>query len=275
MTGHVKLMLLNALCQMSIAPAAIAHYMLPFTMILLSQLFQKPCKHHKSCAAGLTVQVYRQLTVHGAFLQLRIQDAIKKTSKDELPDFYNIQLERPKDDAKGYDVLFIDAASKVACSHKHSTKHIFTAALGLAHLHDIHHDIVPTMLRVIPLPISIWLLIRQLTLQVCSVLRTALTALHVSVVCASQLQHLGWLARSTSCVYACIVQGCFASRISHSCSPNCQAQVMACDGRLMIALYTMRHVAYGEELTFDYASVTESEREFRAAICLCGTHLCR
>ncbi len=41
------------------------------------------------------------------------QDAIKKTSKDELPDFYNIQLERPKDDTKGYDVLFIDAASKV------------------------------------------------------------------------------------------------------------------------------------------------------------------
>ena len=44
-----------------------------------------------------------------------MQDAIKKTSKDELPDFYNIQLERPKDDDKGYDVLFIDAASKVRC----------------------------------------------------------------------------------------------------------------------------------------------------------------
>ena len=87
--------------------------------------------------------------------------------------------------------------------------------------------------------------------------------------------HLGWLARPTLCVDTCIVQGCFASRISHSCSPNCQAQVMACNGRLTIALYTMRHVAYGEELTFDYASVTESEREFRAAICLCGTHLCR
>ncbi len=55
-----------------------------------------------------------------------IQDAIKKTSKDELPDFYNIQLERPKDDAKGYDVLFIDAASKVACSRKHPNKHTFT-----------------------------------------------------------------------------------------------------------------------------------------------------
>ena len=52
-----------------------------------------------------------------------MQDAIKKTSKDELPDFYNIQLERPKDDDKGYDVLFIDAASKVsskALPHSHA-----------------------------------------------------------------------------------------------------------------------------------------------------------
>ena len=31
----------------------------------------------------------------------------------------------------------------------------------------------------------------------------------------------------------------------------------------------------GEELTFDYASVTESEKEFREAICLCGTAACR
>ena len=121
-------------------------------MIPLLQLFQKP---HKRSAAGLMVQVYLQLIVHGACLQLRIQDAIKKTSKDELPDFYNIQLERPKDDAKGYDVLFIDAASKVACPYKHPTKHIFTAGLGLAHLQRVHHDIMPIMLRVTPLPISI------------------------------------------------------------------------------------------------------------------------
>lgn len=42
-----------------------------------------------------------------------LQDALKKSRKDELPDFYNIQLERPKDDPGGYDCLFIDAASKV------------------------------------------------------------------------------------------------------------------------------------------------------------------
>ncbi|KAK9817177.1 hypothetical protein WJX72_010690 [[Myrmecia] bisecta] len=119
--------------------------------------------------------------LHAPWRWFEIQDAIKKTSRDELPDFYNIVLERPKDDPAGYDALFIDAASK----------------------------------------------------------------------------------------------GSFASRMSHSCSPNCQAVVMACAGRLTIAVYTLRHIREEEELTFDYASVTESEKEFRDAICLCGTRLCR
>jgi hypothetical protein len=44
---------------------------------------------------------------------LTLQDAIKKGTNDELPDFYNIVLERPRDDPAGYDVLFVDAASKV------------------------------------------------------------------------------------------------------------------------------------------------------------------
>lgn len=39
-----------------------------------------------------------------------IQDAIKKITQKELPDFYNITLERPKDDPDGYDVVFVDAA---------------------------------------------------------------------------------------------------------------------------------------------------------------------
>ena len=51
--------------------------------------------------------------------------------------------------------------------------------------------------------------------------------------------------------------------MSHSCTPNCQAVVMACNGRLTIAVYTLRYVQPGEELTFDYSSVTESEKEFR------------
>ena len=45
--------------------------------------------------------------------RFEIQDVVRKSSKEELPDFYNIQLERPKDDPAGFDVLFIDAAAKV------------------------------------------------------------------------------------------------------------------------------------------------------------------
>ena len=42
-----------------------------------------------------------------------MQDAAKKLTGEELPDFYNIMLERPRDDEGGYDILFVDAASKV------------------------------------------------------------------------------------------------------------------------------------------------------------------
>lgn len=66
-----------------------------------------------------------------------------------------------------------------------------------------------------------------------------------------------------------------ASRMSHSCNPNCQAVVVSCKGRLTIAVYTTRRIEAREELTFDYSSVTESEKEYRAAVCLCGTSSCR
>ena len=47
------------------------------------------------------------------------------------------------------------------------------------------------------------------------------------------------------------------------------------DGKLTIALTTNRFISYGEELTMDYYSVTSSEVEWRAAVCLCGTAKCR
>jgi hypothetical protein len=36
-----------------------------------------------------------------------------------------------------------------------------------------------------------------------------------------------------------------------------------------------RYVHYGEELTMDYYSITTSDVEWRAAICLCGSAACR
>ena len=64
-----------------------------------------------------------------------MQDAIKKMSGSELPDFYNIVLERPRDDPAGYDVLFVDAASKVCLAGLLSTmasKQVDAGALASA-----------------------------------------------------------------------------------------------------------------------------------------------
>ncbi|AQK40850.1 Histone-lysine N-methyltransferase ATXR3, partial [Zea mays] len=48
----------------------------------------------------------------------------------------------------------------------------------------------------------------------------------------------------------------YASRICHSCNPNCEAKVTAVNGKYQIGVYTLRPIAEGEEITFDYNSVT-------------------
>lgn len=53
--------------------------------------------------------------LHTPWRWFEIQDVVKKVTKDELPEFYNMTLERPKDDDKGYDCIFIEAAHKVGC----------------------------------------------------------------------------------------------------------------------------------------------------------------
>ena len=67
----------------------------------------------------------------------------------------------------------------------------------------------------------------------------------------------------------------FASRLSHSCTPNCQTMCIAVNGRYMIAMHTVRDVHQGEELTIDYNAVTSSKEEFQLATCLCGSTKCR
>ncbi|KAK9689683.1 hypothetical protein RND81_09G075000 [Saponaria officinalis] len=67
----------------------------------------------------------------------------------------------------------------------------------------------------------------------------------------------------------------YASRICHSCRPNCEAKVTAVDGQYQIGIYSVRPIAFGEEITFDYNSVTESKEEYEASVCLCGSQVCR
>ncbi|ETO06287.1 hypothetical protein RFI_31108, partial [Reticulomyxa filosa] len=70
-------------------------------------------------------------------------------------------------------------------------------------------------------------------------------------------------------------KGNFASRISHSCQPNCVAVSMAVHGKYGIQVYSIRDIKCGEELSFDYNSVTEDEQEWKQAVCLCGMKSCR
>ena len=70
-------------------------------------------------------------------------------------------------------------------------------------------------------------------------------------------------------------KGNFASRMSHSCNPNCNTVLMISGGQYTIGMFAMKDISNDEELTFDYNSVTEKEKEFYDAICLCSTFNCR
>ena len=108
-----------------------------------------------------------------------IQD--KKGLKPGLPDFFNMALERPQIDPRGYGLLFVDASRKSG----------------------------------------------------------------------------------------------YGSMLSHSCQPSCEVRVAAVNGRLTLAMTTLKEMSIGDELTFDYNAVTESLNEYQAAICLCGHGQCR
>ena len=68
-----------------------------------------------------------------------------------------------------------------------------------------------------------------------------------------------------------ILKGSYASRLSHSCYPNWATVIHINEGKYSIGMFATRDIRYGEELSFDYKSVTESEKEYETAICLCGS----
>ena len=71
-----------------------------------------------------------------------------------------------------------------------------------------------------------------------------------------------------------ILKGNFASRLSHSCYPNCAAFPVISNNQYYIALYAIKNIECGDELTFDYCSITENEKEHHDSICLCGSYCC-
>lgn len=67
----------------------------------------------------------------------------------------------------------------------------------------------------------------------------------------------------------------YGSMLSHSCNPSCEVRVAAVNGKLTLAMTTLRELTIGDEVTFDYNAVTESLHEYQAAVCLCGQCKCR
>jgi uncharacterized protein len=91
---------------------------------------------------------------------------------------------------------------------------------------------------------------------------------------AGERHHTYLFAIDDAVVIDAAVGGNEARFINHSCAPNCDAVVE--DGRIWIE--TIRDVAAGEELAYDYAYVLE-ERHTPAAKkrfpCHCGAPECR
>jgi SET domain-containing protein len=60
-----------------------------------------------------------------------------------------------------------------------------------------------------------------------------------------------------------INKGNYSSRLSHSCDPNCGTVTTIADGKYSIGMYALKNIEFGEELSFDYCSTTESKQEYR------------
>ena len=53
-----------------------------------------------------------------------------------------------------------------------------------------------------------------------------------------------------------ILHGNYSSRLSHSCVANCQTVNKVRNGQYSIGMFTNKDISYGEELCFDYCSVS-------------------
>ena len=71
------------------------------------------------------------------------------------------------------------------------------------------------------------------------------------------------------------VKGSILTRASHSCAPNAAMRVRVRDGAYAVEMASVERVRVGDEICWDYRCRTDSEREMRAALCLCGSRQCR
>ncbi|XP_015575706.1 histone-lysine N-methyltransferase ATXR7 [Ricinus communis] len=66
-------------------------------------------------------------------------------------------------------------------------------------------------------------------------------------------------------------RGGVARFINHSCEPNCYTKVISVEGQKKIFIYAKRHIAAGEEITYNYKFPLEEKK----IPCNCGSRKCR
>jgi hypothetical protein len=71
------------------------------------------------------------------------------------------------------------------------------------------------------------------------------------------------------------MKGSILTRASHSCAPNAAMRVRVRDGSYAVEMASIERVEVGDEICWDYRCRTDSEKEMRAALCLCGSRECR
>jgi len=71
-----------------------------------------------------------------------------------------------------------------------------------------------------------------------------------------------------------INKGNFSSRLSHSCDPNCATVPYISNHKYILAMFAIKDIHYGEELSFDYCSFTDEKSEYDKATCLCASKNC-
>ncbi|CAK8674987.1 unnamed protein product [Clavelina lepadiformis] len=85
-------------------------------------------------------------------------------------------------------------------------------------------------------------------------------------------QHFYFMALGQDEVIDATTKGNTSRFINHSCDPNCETQKWTVNGQLRVGFFTIRNVAAGEEITFDY----QFERYGKEAQkCYCGSSNCR
>ncbi|KAH9694162.1 Histone-lysine N-methyltransferase ATXR7 [Citrus sinensis] len=65
-------------------------------------------------------------------------------------------------------------------------------------------------------------------------------------------------------------RGGIARFINHSCNPNCYTKVISVEGQKKIFIYAKRHIAAGEEITYNYKFPLEEKK----IPCYCGSKKC-